>query len=117
MDAVRVLVVDDERNARSALCELLREEGYQVDAVGDGIEALERVATFRPQVVLTDIRMPRMDGFELRDRLAALGPIPVIVLMSAHHELVAGGFFMKKPLRLDELYQTIATASARAHAG
>jgi CheY-like chemotaxis protein len=112
MEAIRVLVVDDERNARNALCELLRDEGYEVATAADGCEALERIASFRPQVVLSDVRMPRMSGVQLREALAK-GRIPIVVLMSAHPQSL-DGLFVAKPIGIDELYSTIATASQRA---
>jgi CheY-like chemotaxis protein len=114
MDQVRVLVVDDERNARMALCELLRDEGYEVAMAGDGMEAMERVATFQPQVVLSDVKMPRMNGVELRDALAASAPVPVVVLMSAHP--LGEGILLRKPIELPELYEAVAIASERARA-
>jgi CheY-like chemotaxis protein len=114
MDPIRVLVVDDERNARTALAELLREEGYEVDEAGDGAEALDRIALFRPHVVLSDVKMPRMSGIQLRNQLVAGGPVPVVVLMSASPIVDVGGLLMSKPIRMAELYQTIATASERA---
>jgi CheY-like chemotaxis protein len=115
MEPIRVLVVDDERNARTALAELLRDEGYEVEEAADGAEALERTAAFRPHVVLSDVKMPRMTGIQLRSRLVAGGPVPVVVLMSAS-PCVDGGLFMSKPIRVADLYQTMATAGARAHA-
>src|SRR5262245_24247135 len=61
----RVLVVDDEANARQALAELLREEGYQVETAADGFKALPKLDDFAPEVVVTDLKMPGMDGIEL----------------------------------------------------
>jgi CheY-like chemotaxis protein len=116
MDAVKVLVVDDEHNARLALCELLREEGYDVAWAGDGAEALKRVTTFRPEVVLSDVKMPGMSGLELREELAARAPAPVVVLMSAYPQYRPDGLFVSKPIALGELYRTLADASARARA-
>jgi two-component system response regulator HydG len=116
MEPVRVLVVDDERNARSALSELLRDEGYEVAGAADGVEALEQVETFRPDVVLSDVKMPRMNGVQLRDCLAARAPVPVVVLMSAHPHVKIDGLYVSKPIGMSELYQTVAAASERARA-
>ena len=58
----RILVVDDEVNARTALVELLRDEGYAVEAAADAFKALAKVADFAPDLVLTDLKMPGMDG-------------------------------------------------------
>ena len=58
----RILVVDDEVNARTALAELLRDEGYAVETAADGFKALGKLEEFAPDLVLTDLKMPGMDG-------------------------------------------------------
>jgi len=68
MTAERILLVDDEQNARSALRTLLTEEGYEVREATDGEEALALIGDFVPSVVLADVRMPRMDGLTLLRR-------------------------------------------------
>ena len=65
----RVLVTDDEANAASALEELLRQDGYEVAKATDGRTALQLLETFDADVVLTDLRMPGMDGLELLARV------------------------------------------------
>jgi DNA-binding LytR/AlgR family response regulator len=100
MEPVRVLVVDDERNARLALCELLRDEGYEVAVASDSSEALEKVAAFHPQVVLSDVKMPKIAGV-------------VVVLMSAYPApRLDGELFIEKPIGLPQLLETIELASA-----
>jgi two-component system, NtrC family, response regulator HydG len=77
----RILVVDDEASARSGLEKLLRHEGYAVDTAGDGVAALAVVAEHPPDVVITDLRMPEMDGLELLKRIRAQdAALPVIVV-------------------------------------
>ena len=84
MDAKgRVLVVDDEANARSALAELLEDEGYETAQAEDGLAALEAMEAFEPDVVLTDLKMPRMDGLELVSRGKASHPHVAFVVMTA----------------------------------
>jgi DNA-binding NtrC family response regulator len=107
----RVLVVDDEADARTALSELLRGEGYLVETAADGFKALGKVPEFAPDVVLTDLRMPGMHGVELLKRLRADHPDVVVLVMtafgaadlavSALHEGAAGYFI--KPLNVAEL--------------
>jgi len=58
----RIMVVDDEANARTALAELLREEGYEVETAADAFKALGKLDAFAPHLVLTDLKMPGMDG-------------------------------------------------------
>jgi len=80
-----VLVVDDSLTVRRVTQRLLVREGYRVALAKDGLEALERVAEERPTVVLSDIEMPRMDGFDLVRNLrgdAALASLPVIMITS-----------------------------------
>jgi DNA-binding NtrC family response regulator len=78
----RVLVVDDESAALSTLAEFLREHGYRVETAVDGNKALEKLDAFAPDVVLTDLDMPGMDGLELVQRLKAarMRDNPVVVM-------------------------------------
>ncbi|MEI8256254.1 MAG: response regulator, partial [Deltaproteobacteria bacterium] len=116
--SVRVLVVDDESSARSGLELLLKQEGYTVDAVGDGAAALESVTERIPDVVVTDLKMPRMDGFALLEKLRADFPsVPVIVvtafgeMSSAVTAMRAGAAdYIVKPVDLDELLVSIERA-------
>ena len=59
MSKIRVLAVDDEAGARTALSQLLSMHGYEVDLAGNGEEALERIAQLPPDIVVTDLDMPR----------------------------------------------------------
>src|SRR5690348_5842576 len=61
----RILVVDDEVNARTALAELLRDEGFEVETAADAFKALGKFEAFSPHIVITDLKMPGMDGIEL----------------------------------------------------
>ena len=83
MPKPRVLVVDDEANARHALRTILDEEGYAVDEAADGQEALELLRERGADVVLADIRMPRLDGIELVRRARAEGSPALFVMMTA----------------------------------
>ncbi|HEX7089328.1 MAG TPA: sigma-54 dependent transcriptional regulator [Longimicrobiales bacterium] len=85
--ALRVLVVDDESAILHTLQILLRGEGFEVAVARSGREALERFADFRPDVVLTDIRMPGMDGLELLATLRKEDPEVPVILMTAQASL------------------------------
>jgi len=79
----RILLVEDDPDARDEMASILRREGYDVVAVGDGQEALEMVRRETPALILLDLMMPVMDGFEFRVRQMqdpALAGIPIIVL-------------------------------------
>src|SRR5579859_3299999 len=77
----RVLIVEDEANERTGLAELVSGWGYRTDTAADGVEALEKIPVFSPSIVITDVKMPRMGGMELVERLADLTqPIAVVVV-------------------------------------
>ena len=79
----RVLVVDDEQGTRSALAEILNEDGYEVSVAADGEEALEKVRAEAPDVVLSDLRMPKFDGLEVLARSLEADPEIGFILMTA----------------------------------
>jgi DNA-binding response OmpR family regulator len=80
---IRILVVDDEADARMALVHLLEQAGYTLDSAEDGFTALRIAAEHPPDLVITDLRMPGMDGVELLSRLKERGrEVPVIVVTS-----------------------------------
>ena len=79
----RILVVDDEQNARKGLRAILQEEGYEVAEAADGEEALALLPGFAPAVVMSDVRMPRVDGITLLKRAREQGSDAVFVMMTA----------------------------------
>ena len=109
----RILIVDDELVARNALATLLRREGFEVRDVSDGPAALAACATFRPDLILLDIVMPGMDGFEVCRRIKAtpetrLTPVVLITGLSATEDRIRGinasaDDFLSKPIDFNEL--------------
>jgi len=107
----RILVVDDEANARSALAELLRDESLSVETAADAFKALGKLAAFSPHVVITDLKMPGMDGIELVKKLRAMDDAPAVIVMTAFGavdsaiEALRSGAeeYLTKPLNFDEL--------------
>jgi two-component system KDP operon response regulator KdpE len=77
---MRILVVDDERQITRVLRTSLESHGYQVAIAADGMEALRAFETFRPDLVITDLSMPNMDGVELTQAIRRLAETPIIVL-------------------------------------
>ncbi len=111
----RILVVDDEVNARSALAELLRDEGFEVETAADAFKALGKYDVFAPHLVLTDLKMPGMDGIELVKRIHAMEDPAAVVVMTAFgavqtavEAMHAGALeYLTKPLNFDELLVVI----------
>ncbi|MDH4283548.1 MAG: response regulator, partial [Myxococcales bacterium] len=79
----RVLIVDDEANARNALAELLADAGYSVSTASDGRTGLLQMEQIDPDVVLTDLKMPGMDGLSLIERGRPLFPHTTFIVMTA----------------------------------
>src|SRR5690348_13840439 len=79
----KILIVDDEAAARTSLTDLLRSEGYATEAAPDGFKALVRTQEFEPDLVLTDLNMPGIDGVELLRKLKETNPDLPVVLMTA----------------------------------
>jgi DNA-binding NtrC family response regulator len=118
----RVLVVDDEENQRTALATMLKTWGFAAEAAADGIEALEKLTQFTAHAVITDLMMPRLDGFGFLERLKSLpNPPPVIVLtafgnietaVATVHDL--GAFwFLEKPFQPQALRLLVDRAVAQ----
>ena len=107
----RILVVDDEVNARTALAELLRDEGFEVETAADAFKALGKYDVFSPHVVLTDLKMPGMDGIELVKKIHAMEDPAAVVVMTAFgavqtavEAMRAGAVeYLTKPLNFEEL--------------
>ena len=79
----RILIVDDESNARAALHEILHDEGYATETAADGFKALGKLEEFAPDVILTDLKMPGLDGIALMEKARAAAPGAVFVVMTA----------------------------------
>src|SRR5271156_2390473 len=79
----RVLIVEDEENERTGLAELVSGWGYRTDTAVDGVEALEKITGFAPSIVITDVKMPRMGGMELVEKLADLSQSIAVVMVTA----------------------------------
>lgn len=113
------LVVDDSLTMRKALSRILEKDGMEVVTANDGIDAMQKLADLQPDVVLTDIEMPRMDGFELAKQLRESDKtrfLPLVMISSRsankHHEhakAVGVNAFLGKPVQDDVLLQAVHT--------
>ncbi len=108
---VSVLVVDDERDIREAVAEVLKDEGFEVLDANDGAEALEQLRAHHPAVVLLDLMMPGMNGWEFcaaRQREPELSSIPVIVISALGRVSgIDAQAFLQKPFELDALVSAV----------
>jgi DNA-binding response OmpR family regulator len=110
----RVLVVEDERTIAEAITVRLQAEGFAVHQEHDGLAALEQAATWEPDLVVLDVMLPGLDGYEVCRRLQAQHPVPVLMLTARDDEtdvLVGLGIgaddYMTKPFSMRELVARI----------
>jgi len=107
----KILVVDDEENARIGLCKLLTQEGYLVDSVANGYEALEYLQKQNVHLVISDINMPEMNGLAFLRELYRSYPGTHVIMITAYggvesylEAMNLGAFeYIHKPVKLDEL--------------
>ena len=107
----RLLLVEDDTSVRRSLAETLSDEGFEVAEAESAPAAVQLLADFEPEIVLSDVRMPEMDGFELLRLLRERAPSVDVILMTAYDDMATvaramreGAFdFLVKPLKLDEL--------------
>jgi two-component system, NtrC family, response regulator AtoC len=117
----RVLVVDDEENIRIVLTTLLKKHGYEVQVADGGEAALSLVDTFDPDVILTDVRMPKMGGLDLLATLKAKQHPATVIVMSAYgnvdlaiEAMKAGAYdYVGKPFKPDEVILALRKAEER----
>jgi DNA-binding NtrC family response regulator len=107
----KILIVDDETNARNALAELLREDGYSVETAADGFKALPKLEEFQPDVILSDLRMPGLDGIGLTKKALELDPDSEVIITTAYGAIETAIDAMRqgatdylvKPINMQEL--------------
>jgi two-component system, NtrC family, response regulator AtoC len=123
-DAVRVLIADDEPNLRKVLATILVREGYEVLQAADGQEALDLVDQGGVDAIITDLKMPKVDGMAVLRRVVADAPdVPVIIITahgtvdSAVGAVKAGAFdYIEKPFEQEQIRQVVAKAVAQGEA-
>jgi len=122
MAGERLLLVDDEENLRSMLRAALRHEGFEVHPVATGREALDAVATVKPDLIVLDVMLPDLDGFEVCNRLRRDGSKTPVLFLTARdgtedkvRGLTLGGDdYLVKPFSLDELVARISAVLRRS---
>ncbi len=119
MNQERVLIVEDEENERTGLAELIRGWGYETETAVDGAEGWTMVESWRPAIVLTDLKMPRMDGMRLLEEIAQAPAQIAVILLTAMGSVDAavaamkrGAFdFIEKPVSPTRLRNILQNAS------
>jgi DNA-binding response OmpR family regulator len=114
----RVLVVDDDPDIRELLFTALEDEGFEVVPAGNGQEALAVIKSFRPDVIVLDLMMPVMDGWQFVQEMRARDEdIPIVLLSAArdlktHAKALAAADIIEKPFDLAELLPKIARVAS-----
>jgi len=120
MSQEKVLIVEDEENERTGLAELVSSWGYRAETAGDGVEGLEKIGHWSPAIVVTDLKMPRMGGMELLEKISedSTQTIAVVVVTaqgtidSAVHAMRSGAYdYITKPIDTDRLRTILQKAS------
>lgn len=114
-------MVDDEENIAFLVTSALRLQGYRVESVGNGADAVRLAAGFDPQVILLDIQLPDLDGYEVLKRVRAAGSAASVLFLTARGSTaervrgltVGGDDYLVKPFALEELIARVAVALRR----
>jgi len=114
----KILIVDDERAIRRTLRDILEMEKYEVDEAEDGLSSLVKIKQDKFDVVILDIKMPKMDGMDVMDRLSEVAPDLPVIMISGHGDIDTaveavkkGAFdFISKPPDLNRLLITVRNA-------
>ena len=117
-----ILIVDDEVHVRDGLAELLEQEGFHVETAMNGKEALALVVNTKFDLMISDIKMPEMDGMQLLDSLQASNPDLRVIMVTAFgdvqtylHAMQLGAYeYINKPIKLPELKRVIASIMDQA---
>ncbi|ANS75912.1 XRE family transcriptional regulator [Paenibacillus yonginensis] len=120
---IKVLVVDDEISISSAVAYALGREGFEVETAGDGEEALEKAAVFKPDVMVLDVMMPKLSGYEVCRKLEERNR-PAVLLLTVKNDIVdkvlglelGADDFMTKPFDIRELVARVKALSRRRKA-
>jgi len=123
-DKPRILVVDDEPQLIRVLRTGLTSHGFDVRAAADGLAGFEVFSDWQPDLIITDLAMPNLDGLELCRRVRAISQVPIIILSAKGEEKtkvealnIGADDFVTKPFGIDELLARVRASLRRAYAG
>src|SRR5512146_2573134 len=119
MNIEKILIVEDEENERTGLAELVSAWGYRTETAEDGVEGLDKIESFSPGIVITDLKMPRMDGMELLEHISEHPEEIAVILLTAQGSIDAavaamklGAYdFIEKPVNPTRLRNILQNAS------
>ncbi len=120
MNQEKILIVEDEENERTGLAELVSSWGYRAETARDGAEGLEKMASWSPAIVVTDLKMPRMGGLELLERIASQAQTVAVIVVTAQGTIDSavqamrmGAYdYVTKPIDTSRLRTILQNASA-----
>jgi len=119
--ARKVLVIDDTRNIQIMLRDFLESQGFEVEIAGDGVEAFSLIEKLQPDLILLDIMMPNMDGYQFISQLRKASDLPVIMITAKQQEAdIVHGFelgaddYITKPFKLRELLMRMRAVLRRS---
>ena len=121
----RILIIEDEKSMREVLRILLEEEGYEITAASNGVEGMEYLGGDIFDLVVTDIKMPKADGFEVLKKVKELSPSTLVIMITAFgstestiEAMKLGAYdYIHKPFKIDEIRLIIQKAFERKNLG
>lgn len=120
--AKKVLLIEDDREIQATLSGVLQAAGYEVRIAPNGIEGQKRVEEDRPDLIVTDMMMPRMGGFPVLEFLKTLKNAPPVIMITANEggrhkayaEMLGVSAYLRKPFAMDVLLDAVSTAIKKA---
>ncbi len=112
-----ILIVDDEIHVRDGLSEILQQDGFHVETASDGKEALALAMNKEFDLMISDIKMPEMDGLQVLDKIQKINPQIRVIMVTAFGDVqtylksmqLGAHEYINKPIRIEELKRVIAT--------
>ena len=124
MSAAKILLIEDDREIQSTISGVLQAAGYDVRIAPNGIEGQKRVEESRPDLIITDMMMPRMGGFPVLEYLKTLTDPPPVIMITANEggrhkayaEMLGVSDYLRKPFAMDVMLESVAKALTQAAA-